>query len=47
MQRALKSIKAAGFDTAHVIFDLANRTIEIRLGDQPEFSAGHNEWDDE
>jgi hypothetical protein len=32
MERALKSVKAAGFEEARIVMDLNARTIEIHVG---------------
>ena len=48
VERATKSVKAAGYERARIVMDLANGKIEIILGesgsaDKPE---APNPWDD-
>lgn len=36
MDRAAKTVKAAGFDRARIVMDLKNSTIEIIIGESEE-----------
>lgn len=47
MERAVKSVKAAGFERARIIMDLGQGTIEIIIGEHAESSPSRNPWDDE
>lgn len=47
VERATKSVKAAGFERARIVMDLANGRIEIILGASgAEPERAPNEWDD-
>lgn len=48
MERATKSVVAAGIERARIVMDLANQKIEIIIGDDSAgVSAERNPWDDE
>lgn len=47
MERAAKAVKAAGYERARIIMDLANRKIEVIIGESGEPSAPTDEWDRE
>lgn len=49
MERATKSVKAAGFDRARIVMDLSRSTIEIIIGESPVEAQADvaNEWTDE
>ncbi|WP_306095018.1 hypothetical protein [Qipengyuania flava] len=46
MDRAMKAIAKAGFDRARVVMDLANRRIEVIIGETPAAGAGEGEAED-
>lgn len=48
MERATKAVKAAGFERARIIMDLANQKIEVIIGtDSTDVAVEHNPWRDE
>jgi len=49
MERATKSVKAAGYECARIIMDLKNERIEIIIGESVDAPAADNaeEWTDE
>jgi hypothetical protein len=47
MDRATKSVKAAGYEHARIVMDLARAKIEIIIGGKGGDSPEHNPWDDE
>lgn len=47
MERAAKSVKAAGFERARIVMDLVKGRIEIILGESgPTVEPEKNPWDD-
>jgi len=46
MMRALKSVKAAGFENARIIFKLEEGTIDIFLGGSNPPDTMDTSWDD-
>jgi hypothetical protein len=48
MTRATKAVKAAGFERARIIMDLAKAKIEVIIGDATScVEVEQNPWDDE
>lgn len=47
VDRATKSVKAAGFDHARIIMRLDKREIEIIIGDAPDNDEGPNPFDED
>lgn len=47
MERATKAVKAAGFDRARIIMDLAKAKIEVIIGESGDDAPEKNPWDDE
>lgn len=47
MERATKAVKAAGFDRARIVMDLAHAKIEVIIGESGAIPPSNNDWDDE
>lgn len=47
MERATKAVKAAGFDRARIVMDLARAKIEVIIGESGAIPPSNNSWDDE
>jgi hypothetical protein len=47
MARAAKSVRAAGYERARIVMDLANAKIEIIIGESAAKLLIAEEWDDE
>ncbi|OYW50762.1 MAG: hypothetical protein B7Y36_18660 [Novosphingobium sp. 28-62-57] len=49
MERATKSVKAAGFERARIVMDLSRSTIEIIIGESANVDQADatNEWTDD
>lgn len=47
IDRATKAVRTAGIQRARIVMDLANRRIEIILGEPAEVQAPTEEWTDE
>ena len=47
MERATKAVKAAGFERARIVMDLAHAKIEIIIGESEAIPPSDNSWDDE
>lgn len=47
MERATKAVKAAGFDRARIVMDLARAKIEVIIGESDAIPPSTNGWDDE
>lgn len=49
MERATKSVKAAGFERARIVMDLSRSTIEIIIGESAnvDHADATNEWTDD
>ncbi|MFY7837849.1 MAG: hypothetical protein ACOVQ0_16365 [Novosphingobium sp.] len=47
MERATKAVKAAGFERARIVMDLAQAKIEIIIGESGAIPPSNNSWDDE
>jgi len=47
MARAAKSVRAAGYDQARIVVDLANARIEIIIGESAATPTIAEGWDDE
>ena len=48
MDRAVKSVKAGGYEQARIVMDLVNNRIEVIIGESgDEPPTAHNPWDDE
>jgi hypothetical protein len=47
MERATKAVKAAGFDRARIIMDLAKAKIEVIIGESPGEEPPAGEWSDD
>lgn len=47
MERATKAVKAAGYERARIVMDLAAAKIEIILGAAPGTELVPNPWDSE
>lgn len=47
MERATKAVKAAGFDRARIVMDLARAKIEVIIGESETIPSPKNGWDDE
>lgn len=47
MERATKAVKAAGFERARIVMDLAQAKIEIIIGESEATPPSNNSWDDE
>lgn len=47
MERATKAVKAAGFDRARIVMDLARAKIEVIIGESETIPSPTNGWDDE
>lgn len=47
MERATKAVKAAGFDRARIIMDLAKAKIEVIIGESGEEEPPAEEWNDD
>jgi hypothetical protein len=47
MERATKAVKAAGYERARIIMDLANQKIEVIIGESPAEEPPGEEWSDD
>lgn len=47
MERATKAVKAAGYERARIVMDLARSRIEVIIGESGESEPLANEWDRE
>lgn len=47
MDRATKAVRNAGIDRARILMDLANRRIEIIIGETGETPKAPDTWDDD
>jgi len=47
MERAAKAVKAAGFERARIVLDLAKSRIEVIIGETGPLPDPANPWDDE
>lgn len=47
MERATKAVKAAEFERARIVFDLAHSKIEVIVGESETIPSPTNGWDDE
>jgi hypothetical protein len=48
MERATKAVKAAGFERARIVMDLARAKIEVIIGESSgEHDAAADEWRDD
>ncbi|WP_164975667.1 hypothetical protein [Sphingobium fluviale] len=47
MERAAKAVKAAGYERARIIMDLANQKIEVIIGESGEKSSEGNPFDED
>lgn len=47
MERAVKSVKAGGFEKARIVMDLAKKRIEVIIGDDKAESEGPNPFDED
>ena len=47
MERATKSVAAAGIERARIVMDLKNERIEIIIGESGEQSSPVEEWSDD
>lgn len=47
MERAAKAVKAAGFDRARIVMDLAKAKIEVIIGEAANESQDLSEWGDD
>lgn len=47
MERAAKAVKAAGFDRARIIMDLAKAKIEVIIGESGEKQPDPQVWSDD
>ena len=47
MARAAKAVKAAGFERARIIMDLANQKIEVIIGESVDPSIERNPFDED
>ncbi len=47
MERAVKSVKAGGFERTRIVMDLEKNRIEVIIGESGESVPLENEWDRE
>lgn len=47
MERAVKAVKAGGYERARIVMDLEKQRIEVIIGESGEQVPDHNPWDDE
>ena len=47
MERAVKSVRAGGFEKARIVMDLAKNRIEVIIGDVQAESEGPNPFDED
>lgn len=46
MERAAKAVKAAGFERARIVMDLAKAKIEVIIGESPAEEQAPGDWED-
>lgn len=47
MERATKAVKAAGFERARIVMDLAKAKIEVIIGESGQDEEPAEEWNDD
>lgn len=46
MERAVKAVKAGGYERARIVMDLEKQRIEVIIGDSGEQAPDANPWDE-